>query len=83
MATSGLDVFAHNIETTENRTPYVRDPRAKYRQSLEVLRIAKEAQPGLVTKTSIMLGVGETEEEVLQTMRDLRANNVDVVTFGQ
>lgn len=83
MARSGLDVFAHNIETVESRTPFVRDPRAKYRQSLEVLRIAKEEQPGLVTKTSIMLGVGEEHDEVVQTMRDLRDNDVDVVTFGQ
>ncbi|GAA5927630.1 lipoate synthase [Sporobolomyces koalae] len=83
VAQSGLDVYAHNMETVESRTPYVRDPRAKYRQSLEVLRVAKAAQPGLITKTSIMLGVGETDEEVMQTLRDLRANNVDVVTFGQ
>ncbi|GAA5848762.1 hypothetical protein JCM3766R1_006594 [Sporobolomyces carnicolor] len=83
VAQSGLDVYAHNMETVESRTPFVRDPRAKYRQSLEVLRVAKEAKPGLITKTSIMLGVGETDEEVLQTLKDLRANNVDVVTFGQ
>ncbi|BGP39047.1 hypothetical protein JCM10450v2_003004 [Rhodotorula kratochvilovae] len=83
VAQSGLDVFAHNMETVESRTPYVRDPRAKYRQSLEVLRVAKEAKEGLITKTSLMLGVGETDEEILQTLKDLRANNVDVVTFGQ
>ncbi|GAA5972344.1 hypothetical protein JCM8115_001261 [Rhodotorula mucilaginosa] len=83
VARSGLDVFAHNMETVESRTPFVRDPRAKYRQSLEVLRVAKAAKDGLITKTSIMLGVGETDEEVMQTLRDLRDNNVDVVTFGQ
>ncbi|GAA5927788.1 hypothetical protein JCM3775_006080 [Rhodotorula graminis] len=83
VAQSGLDVFAHNMETVESRTPYVRDPRAKYRQSLEVLRVAKAAKDGLITKTSLMLGVGETDEEILQTLKDLRANNVDVVTFGQ
>ncbi|GAA5854586.1 hypothetical protein JCM8547_004898 [Rhodosporidiobolus lusitaniae] len=83
VAQSGLDVFAHNMETVESRTPFVRDPRAKYRQSLEVLRVAKAAKEGLITKTSIMLGVGETDEEVMETLRDLRANNVDVVTFGQ
>ncbi|KAI5474982.1 hypothetical protein MNV49_002135 [Pseudohyphozyma bogoriensis] len=83
VAQSGLDVFAHNMETTEPRTPYVRDPRAKYRQSLEVLRYAKEAKPGLITKTSLMLGVGEEDADVLQTLKDLRANDVDVVTFGQ
>merc|ERR1719284_1528385 len=67
VASSGLDVFAHNIETVERLTPAVRDPRAKYRQTLEVLRKAKEAVPGLVTKTSIMLGLGETDAEVRTT----------------
>jgi lipoic acid synthetase len=57
------------METVESRTPFVRDPRAKYRQSLEVLRVAKAAKDGLITKTSIMLGVGETDEEVMQTLR--------------
>jgi lipoic acid synthetase len=83
VATSGLDVFAHNVETTENLTPYVRDRRANFRQSLDVLRIAKETVPELITKTSIMLGLGETEEELWKALKDLRANNVDVVTFGQ
>lgn len=83
VAKSGLDVFAHNIETVEALTPFVRDRRAKFRQSLEVLRIAKEAQPELITKTSIMLGLGETEEQIWHALRELRANNVDVVTFGQ
>ena len=54
-----LDVFAHNVETVERLTPFVRDPRAKYRQSLQVLKAAKEINPDLVTKTSIMLGLGE------------------------
>ena len=83
MASSGLDVFAHNIETVERLTPAVRDPRAKYRQTLEVLRKAKEAAPGLVTKTSIMLGLGETDEEVRTTMEDLRGVGVDCLTLGQ
>lgn len=69
VAQSGLDVYAHNMETVESRTPFVRDPRAKYRQSLEVLRVAKEAKPGLITKTSIMLGVGEEDHEILQTLK--------------
>lgn len=69
VAQSGLDVFAHNMETVESRTPFVRDPRAKYRQSLEVLRVAKEAKEGLITKTSLMLGVGETDEEIMQTLK--------------
>lgn len=69
VAQSGLDVYAHNMETVESRTPFVRDPRAKYRQSLEVLRQVKVAKPEMITKTSIMLGVGETDEEVLQTLK--------------
>ncbi|KAF3042485.1 hypothetical protein E8E11_001564 [Didymella keratinophila] len=83
VALSGLDVYAHNVETTEALTPFVRDRRAKFRQSLDVLRTAKEAQPALITKTSIMLGLGETEEQLWETLRELRKNNVDVVTFGQ
>jgi lipoic acid synthetase len=61
----------------------VRDRRANFRQSLDVLRIAKETNPDLITKTSIMLGFGEQEEELWQALKDLRANGVDVVTFGQ
>ncbi|KAL3925695.1 MAG: hypothetical protein SGILL_000227 [Bacillariaceae sp.] len=83
LATSGLDVYAHNVETVERLQKFVRDPRAGYKQSLSTLEHAKKAQPGLYTKTSLMLGLGETEEEILQTMRDLRAIDVDVVTFGQ
>ncbi|KAG0713161.1 Lipoyl synthase 2, mitochondrial [Chionoecetes opilio] len=83
IANSGLDVFAHNIETVEFLTPRVRDPRARYRQSLKVLEDAKVATPDLVTKTSIMLGLGETDEQVLQTMKDLRSAGVDCLTLGQ
>ncbi|KAF2861519.1 mitochondrial Lipoyl synthase [Piedraia hortae CBS 480.64] len=83
VAKSGLDVYAHNVETVEELTPYVRDRRAGFRQSLAVLDAAKKAKPGLITKTSIMLGLGETEEQVLATLRELRAIDVDVVTFGQ
>lgn len=61
----------------------VRDRRAGYHQSLNVLKRAKEVRPDLITKSSIMLGVGETDEEVEQTMRDLRAHGVDCVTLGQ
>ena len=98
LATSGLDVFAHNVETVERLTPSVRDHRAKYRQSLTVLAHAK-AVGATVTKTSLMLGVGEEGEEIIQTLRgefcetlfgrlthtqqDLREAGVDVVTFGQ
>jgi len=83
VATSGLDVYAHNIETVEELTPFVRDRRAKFRQSLDVLRWAKEARPTLITKTSIMLGLGETEDQIWHALKELRKNNVDVVTFGQ
>jgi len=83
VAGSGLDVFAHNIETVERLTPFVRDPRAKYRQTLAVLKHAKEVEPGLVTKTSVMLGLGETDQEVRQTMMDLREAGVDCLTLGQ
>jgi lipoyl synthase len=83
LARSGLDVYAHNVETVERLQRFVRDSRAGYRQSLATLEHAKRVQPDLYTKTSIMLGLGETKEEVIQTMKDLRAIDVDVVTFGQ
>lgn len=69
VATSGLDVYAHNIETVESLTPFVRDRRAEYRQSLKCLASVKEINPNMVTKTSIMLGLGETDEQVEQTMK--------------
>src|SRR5437899_3490051 len=80
---SGVDVLDHNIETVERLQGAVRDRRASYAQSLKVLRAAKEMRSDLFSKSSIMLGLGETREEVLATMRDLRANEVDVVTVGQ
>ncbi|KAI5702869.1 hypothetical protein M8J76_004277 [Diaphorina citri] len=83
IAACGLDVFAHNIETVEKLTPYVRDRRARYRQSLEVLQTAKQLNPDLITKSSIMLGLGETDAEVQQTLDDLLAAGVDCVTLGQ
>ena len=83
LATSGLEVYAHNIETVRRLQPYVRDKRAKYDQSLAVLQHAKKCNNKLFTKSSIMLGLGETQEEVIQTMRDLREIDVDVVTFGK
>ena len=68
VAKSGLDVYAHNIETVEVLTPFVRDRRATFRQSLKVLERAK--QDGVrVTKTSIMLGVGETEDQIMDALR--------------
>lgn len=83
IATSGLDVFAHNIETVEQLTPFVRDRRAGYRQTLDVLASVKRLNPRLITKTSIMLGLGETDAQVEQTMHDLRAVGVDCLTLGQ
>lgn len=83
VARSGLDVYAHNVETVEALTPQVRDRRAKFHQSIRVLDAAKKARPDLITKTSLMLGLGETEEQLWDTLRQLRAVNVDVVTFGQ
>ncbi|KAM3421227.1 Lipoyl synthase [Cercospora zeina] len=83
VAQSGLDVYAHNVETTEELTPMVRDRRATFRQSLAVLEAAKAAKPTLITKTSIMLGLGETEEQLWSALKELRKVDVDVVTFGQ
>ena len=77
------DVFAQNVECVERLTKYVRDPRAGYWQTLNVLKTVKEIDPTRYTKTSIMLGLGETDEEVLQTLKDLRSVACDVVTFGQ
>mmetsp|Transcript_6704 Transcript_6704/g.9735 ORF Transcript_6704/g.9735 Transcript_6704/m.9735 type:complete len:407 (-) Transcript_6704:557-1777(-) len=85
VAKSGLDVYAHNIETVERLQKRVRDYRAGYQQSLSVLRHVKTLShvAPILTKTSIMLGLGETDEEIYQTLKDLRAIDVDVVTFGQ
>lgn len=80
---SGMEVFAHNIETVKRLHYPVRDPRAKYEQSLQVLKYAKKYKPDVITKTSIMLGFGETDGEVMQTLEDLKAHNVDCVTLGQ
>jgi lipoic acid synthetase len=80
---SGLQVFAQNVETVRRLTHPVRDPRAGYEQTLQVLAHAKRHNPAVLTKTSLMLGLGETFEEVLQTMDDLRANGVDLLTLGQ
>jgi len=82
LATSGLDVYAHNIETVKRLTPKVRDRRATYEQTLDVLRYAKSSG-NCLTKTSIMLGFGESDEDIMETLHDLREANVDVVTFGQ
>ncbi len=80
---AGLDVFAQNVETVERLTHPVRDPRAGYAQSIAVLAHAKSHRPQILTKTSLMLGLGETDAEIAATMRDLRAASVDVLTLGQ
>ena len=80
---SGLEVFAQNIETVKRLTYPVRDPRAGYEQTIEVLRHAKQHRPEVLTKTSLMLGLGEEDEEIMQTMQDLRDANVDILTLGQ
>jgi lipoic acid synthetase len=80
---SGLDVFAQNVETVERLTHPVRDPRAGYRQSIDVLCAAKIHRPEVLTKTSLMLGLGETDGEIRQAMLDLRAASVDILTLGQ
>ena len=83
---SGLDVFAQNVETVRRLTHPVRDPRASYEQTLAVLAHAKRhrrEQGDVLVKTSLMLGLGETDAEILETMRDLRAAGVDLLTLGQ
>lgn len=80
---SGVDVFAQNVETVERLTHPVRDVRAGYQQTLNVLKFAKIYRPKVLTKTSLMLGLGETLAEVEQTMDDLRAHQVDILTLGQ
>ncbi|WP_456277804.1 lipoyl synthase [Bacillus sp. AK128] len=76
------DILNHNIETVRRLSDRVR-ARAKYDRSLEFLRRAKEMQPEIPTKSSIMVGLGETKEDIIETMDDLRANNVDIMTIGQ
>jgi lipoic acid synthetase len=80
---AGVDVLAHNVETVKRLQPRVRDPRANYDQSLQVLVNAKKRNPKLKTKTSIMVGLGETREEISQAMQDLREIDCDIITFGQ
>ena len=80
---SGIEVFAQNVETVRRLTHPVRDPRASYRQTLDVLAHAKHYRPDVLTKTSLMLGLGETEQEIRECMDDLRAAQVDILTFGQ
>jgi lipoyl synthase len=83
LAVARPHVVAHNVETVERLTPTVRDRRATYRQSLRVLEYLKARPEKLYTKSSIMVGLGETDEELRQTFRDLRSVGVDVLTLGQ
>ena len=80
---SGLEVFAQNIETVERLTHPVRDIRAGYKQTLDVLKESKKINPEVLTKTSLILGLGETDEEISRTMDDLREIDVDILTLGQ
>jgi lipoic acid synthetase len=80
---SAPDVFAHNIEVSRRLTSTIRDQRCDYDLSLDVLRYAKERASGRYVKSSIMVGIGETDDEVLETLADLRSAGVDIVTLGQ
>ncbi len=80
---SGLEVFAQNLETVKRLTHPVRDPRAGYDQTLSVLAHAKKYRPDVLTKTSLMLGLGERDVEIRETLDDLRRIDLDIVTFGQ
>ncbi|MCL5054743.1 MAG: lipoyl synthase [Firmicutes bacterium] len=80
---SGTDVMAHNLETVRRLTPFVRDRKADYDQSLSVLKTIKKLNPSLYTKSSLMLGLGETEEELKESFQDLRESGVDILTLGQ
>ncbi len=77
------DVWAHNVEVVKRLQRTIRDVRCSYEQSLRVLGRVKERDPARITKSSIMVGIGETDDEVLETMADLRATKVDIVTIGQ
>ena len=83
MVDAGPDVFAHNIEVTRRLTPQIRDRRCSYERSLAVLKQAKHRARERFVKSSIMVGIGETDTEVVETLRDLRECGVDIVTLGQ
>ncbi len=77
------DVIGHNVETVKRLSPSIRDLRANYKQSLKVLKYVKELDSSIFTKSSLMLGLGESEEEILQTAQELRDVDVDIITLGQ
>ncbi len=78
-----VEVIGHNLECTKNLTKKIRDPRADYNQSLDVLKTITRHNPQVITKSSLMLGLGETDEEVLETMKDIRETGVCILTLGQ
>lgn len=80
---AGIDVFAQNVETVERLTHPVRDHKAGYQQTLDLLKYSKQQHPKILTKTSLMLGLGETPEEIIECMQDIRDHNVDILTLGQ
>ena len=83
LLSSSLDVFAQNVETVERLTVRVRDPRAGYQQTLNVLEKAKKLSPEVLTKTSLMLGLGESTKEIQSTMVDAYSVGVEILTLGQ
>lgn len=83
IAGSSAEVIGHNIETVARLTPQVRDPKASYQASLKVLKKIKRFNPNLITKSSLMMGLGETKPEIISTIRDLREAGVDILTIGQ
>ncbi|VVB53556.1 Lipoyl synthase [uncultured archaeon] len=83
MLDAKVDVLAHNIEVIQRLTPLVRDPRFCYTKSLETLENAKKNSPNTLTKSSLMLGVGETDEEITAALRDLRAAGCDILVLTQ
>ncbi len=80
---SGLDVFAHNVETIKRLTPTVRDRRFSYEKSLKTLKIAKKIRPDLITKSGFMVGLGETDKEIYETIEDLKESGCEILTIGQ
>jgi lipoyl synthase len=83
VASAGPEVISHNIETVARLSPLIRDPRATYEQSLRVLETIKDIDYKTYTKSSIMLGLGEKEEEIIDTISDLRSVGVNILTIGQ
>lgn len=83
VANAGPEVISHNIETVARLSPLIRDARATYEQSLRVLKIIKDIDCKIYTKSSIMLGLGEMEEEVMEAAKDLRSAGVDIISIGQ